>query len=123
MIKTSFFANRKLVDMKGVTLFSASLYTPHWFKLPNIHLNSRFKVAPTKYLLDGYKDGSIDQEEYASEYIYGILAKVDRQELLRFLDQIAGDTDKILLCWEYPDKFCHRHILRDFLGGEVELDI
>lgn len=36
------------------------------------------------------------------------------------LEAVAKDRDIVLCCYEKPDEFCHRHILAEWLGKDVE---
>jgi uncharacterized protein (DUF488 family) len=31
--------------------------------------------------------------------------------------------DAILLCWESPEKFCHRHLVADWLSKKLDIKI
>ena len=55
-----------------------------------------------------------DTETYTNMYD-GILAKLDPQRVLRDLN------DAIVLCWEKPGKFCHRHLVAKWLEKETGL--
>ena len=108
MIYTSYYANRNLYGGQlGLRLVGMSLKIPHWFK------GGVFRqLAPTPEIL------SIKTPEiYTRRY---------RDEVLSELDplRVAGVLDNsVLLCWESPGKFCHRHIvarwLEDATGCEV----
>ena len=56
-----------------------------------------------------------------------MLNKRDRETVLQQLNDISlrsdgGDT--VLLCWEGVNKFCHRHILAEWLDQNItELSI
>lgn len=66
-------------------------------------------LAPSYELLMGYKNGQITPEEYTRQYI-AYLDSVGIDKVLEVLQD--GD---ILLCWEAKGKFCHRHILAEWL--------
>ena len=76
------------------------------------------KLAPKKWFFKEYKlDG--DEKKYIKYYYAEVLDKLDPKEVHRDLGE-----DAVLLCWEKPGKFCHRHIvaewLRDKLGIIIE---
>lgn len=58
-----------------------------------------------------------DEEAYTREYHAQVLSKLDPQKVYNDL------KDCVLLCWEGPNKFCHRRLvaqwLKDALGAEV----
>lgn len=80
------------------------------------------EVYPTWDLLSRYKQGLIDDSVYTKEYLEQLNA-VNRQDILARLSQIAQkhqNKDIVLLCWEGKDKFCHRHLLADWLDCEAK---
>lgn len=67
------------------------------------------KLAPPEWLLDKYKkDG--DSVFYRKHYIGEVLDKLNCKEVYEELGENA-----ILVCWEGKDKFCHRHIIAEWL--------
>lgn len=63
--------------------------------------------APSKILLDSFKSDNIDNGLYEHFYL-DTLSQTPHQVI---------PENSILLCWEEPDKFCHRHILSNFLNN------
>lgn len=69
--------------------------------------------VPSWDLVGQYKAGTLPWELFANYYIQQlrVLSVVD-------LEQIKDlPVDVILMCWESPDKPCHRHLLREFLNA------
>lgn len=66
-------------------------------------------LAPTWEIVMGVKQGTITNEEYTRRYKL-ILSKLDPHTIANDL----GDST-IMLCYESPDKFCHRHLVADWL--------
>lgn len=72
-------------------------------------------LAPKKAFWKVWHDniGKISEEEntryYIEEYYNQVLLKVDFEELFK------DERDPILLCFEESSKFCHRHIVAEFL--------
>lgn len=64
-------------------------------------------LAPSAKLLSAYKSNG-DTKYYIQKYDEQ-LAKLDPEELYHSLG-----TDSILLCWEGPNKFCHRHLVAEW---------
>ena len=85
-----------------------------------ISVDTRFEKAipDWAFIVKPYKDGLITQEEYTNRYI---------QQLDKYRENIIGvvqyfnSTPKnyILLCYETPDKFCHRHILAKYINDAL----
>lgn len=106
-MQTSYFAKYKGSD--GVAI---CLYKPYWFK--GEHYPT---LAPTKEILEDYKNGDIDEEEYIRRYKEDVLSKLNPKEVYNDL------KDKVLLCYERYDKFCHRHIVAQWLSEELDVNI
>jgi len=92
---------------------SISLTFPKGFKG-----GSEPRLAPSVELLTGYKHHLIDDAVYTQ--IYWDLIKqrgVTHQEIL---DKYLDGT--IFTCWEGPSKFCHRHLLSQWLrSGQINI--
>jgi len=95
MIYTSYFAG-----YKGDRGISIARKTPKWF-----NGNELMEFAPSWSLIN-IKD---NQEEYTRRYHEEVLKNITNNLLMGLKD---GD---VLLCWESPDKFCHRHIVAEWL--------
>jgi hypothetical protein len=71
------------------------------------------KLAPKSWFLKKYKkDG--DEDFYTKQYYAEVLDKLDPKEVYEELGE-----DAILVCWEGRDKFCHRHIIADWLSKHL----
>ena len=99
-------------------------------KLPNIVVISRTLTHGTEMMLDRlgityttckklqpdwstmvgpYKEGRLTAEEYTKRYMVQ-LEKLDPHELVGELG-----LDAVLVCYEKPGEFCHRHIVATWL--------
>lgn len=74
-------------------------------------------LAPTWDIVMGVKSGEIDDKRYTEEYLK-ILAKLDPQKVV---DDLGDGT--IMLCYESPKDFCHRHIVAHWLNKHLGLNI
>jgi hypothetical protein len=109
-MNTSYFAK----SGNNPNAVSISVGTPRWF--PNIRRYP--KLAPPYDLLDRYRHGSVSVEQYTQEYHERILAHLDAKTVYCELGEEA-----ILLCHETREKFCHRHLVADWLNKELELQM
>lgn len=84
-------------------------------------------LAPTDEIL-ALKD---KPNEYTPRYEKEVLSRVNRNMFVAYLKDLCKDTkkDKVaLMCYEAPDKFCHRHIVARWLNeiglnvGEIETE-
>lgn len=75
------------------------------------HLARLQELAPSAILLHGFRKRKISEKEYSKRYVEGLdaLGIAAVEGFLR-----DGMT---LLCWEGPGKFCHRHLLAEWLRG------
>lgn len=105
MIYTSYFANmRKMTDEQKARCISIARFTP---KGVNIPINTM--LAPGFEILKAYKEDG-DTEKFAAayrEYLAGLN-----------VDAIARNMqDRILVCYEKSEDFCHRHVLADWFNS------
>lgn len=78
------------------------------------------ELCPNNNILWDFKNGKIDEAEYTSEY----LSQLDNIGIKNILLKIHHFGDNvILLCWESPEKFCHRHILADYINEHSLLKV
>ena len=99
MIYTSYFAK----SAKETNAVSIARYAPSWFKGREI-----LDLAPKWSLVRAYKAKKINDGDYTLLF-NNILSKLDPNIFGKTLD------GKILLCWERPEKFCHRHLVSQWL--------
>lgn len=110
MIYTSYFAK-----YRGRNGLSIALTQPTKDGVPYYPELEAFR--PPKPLLRSYRLGEITEGEFRNAY---------RNFVLRGLNPVAWGKrlqGKVLLCWENPERFCHRHIVADWLinaGFEVK---
>lgn len=71
------------------------------------------KLAPKLWFFKKYKEDG-DKEFYIDRYREEVLAFLDPH---RVVEELGSDA--VLLCWEKPGKFCHRHIVADWIQEHV----
>lgn len=106
-IYTSYFWNIKNISNP----VSIALSSPKWYNGPRY-----MKLAPTWEILNEFKTKEkIDLVSAISvyEYTYSntILKNLTQKNVLNELQQIYKGEDVVLLCYEAPEKFCHRHLV------------
>lgn len=105
MIYTSYFANLKKIqntehkEYKRLFPISIALYQPK-----GLTLNSIYLLAPRRDML------KMTEENYRIEY----QKILDSLKVEKVSEIIGGNA--VLLCWERPEKFCHRHLLAEWLN-------
>lgn len=70
-------------------------------------------LAPSKELLCDIKYKGLSNDEYVNRYLKEF--SKDKLDKLKNLCDKCGDTKIVLLCYETPDKFCHRHIVSSII--------
>ena len=116
MIYTGYYSKLKTYDAARLKTISISKTSPKgvevYEKIP--------ELAPDDITLWRYKNGEIDEMEYTSRYL-GQLDWIGIKNILLKIHHFGDDV--VLLCWEAPDKFCHRHILADYINRNSKLEI
>ena len=79
------------------------------------------KFAPSWDIFSKWKSGEIDNFQYTERFNQEILDKLDKEEVLKFLDSF--ETDIILLCYEKSGDFCHRHIVAEWLHNNLGVHV
>lgn len=110
MIYTSYFSN-PLIWQSRLQKIAISLKVPY-----NCHCEHYILLAPTKGILTLAREKKF--EEYRKRYYEEILSRMDVKRTYRYLN------NSIILCWERPERFCHRHIVAEWLqagtGKQIE---
>lgn len=73
------------------------------------------KLAPKYWFFKKYKEDG-DRQFYVNAYNEEVLSKLDPKEVYRELG-----SDAVLLCWEEKTKFCHRHLVAEWLQTHLNI--
>lgn len=116
---TGYFANLK--SYKDLIPIAICQYMPKYIG----RMLSYKKIAPPENLLSGYKQGNISNEGYKNIYRNTVLNCLDARNVLNDLKKISeGHLDQIiLLCYERPDEFCHRHLFADWFQQKCGIKV
>ena len=110
MIFTCNFANWEKIPVP-VTPITICVYPPK-----GVQMLSYPPLFPPKDLVKTYKDGYISDALYKEVYNKQVLDLLDVAKVVTDLYELAGENGAVvLLCYESSDKFCHRHIVRQWL--------
>lgn len=110
-VRTSYYSKYK--EENGISIAG---YPPSWFKGKQYK-----KLAPKKWFFKKYKEDG-DEKFYIEKYYEEVLNKLDPKEVLQDLKDMVGN-DIVLLCWEGPGEFCHRHIVAEWLKNTLGIDV
>lgn len=76
-----------------------------------------YPLAPSWEIVEGVKSGRITEKEYTIEY----LKKLETLDPQKVVDDLGDGA--IMLCYESPKDFCHRHIVAHWLNKKLGLDV
>ena len=119
-IYTGYFAQLKKYDAKNMFPVSIARFSPKWYEGFN-----EIALSPSVDLLNAYKNKQITEVQYKERYIAELDSHKDIvQMVFETLNKIVGENqDLILLCYEKPSDFCHRHILAEYLYDKFNLEV
>lgn len=116
MIYTGYYSKLKMYKDAGLKTISISRSEPK-----SITVDGKIiELAPSKELFEKSKAGCISNMEYTSMYL-DQLDTLGIKNILLLIHNYGDDL--VLLCWEAPNKFCHRHILADYINKRTKLEI
>jgi uncharacterized protein (DUF488 family) len=91
--------------------FTNVKHLPYLLKVHDIDYLYRPDLAPTKELLNGYKNKSISWDEYEIKYNKILL----QRKIIEKIDWKIFE-DSVLLCSEPTAEKCHRRLLAEYLA-------
>lgn len=108
-IYTSYFANLRNLP-PDIFPISIARKTPSWFDGISIKLLAPDDQIRSTYNFDG------NNERYITDYNEEVLSILYAPKLVQYIMVKSGGRDVVLLCYETPDKFCHRHLVSEWLN-------
>lgn len=113
-IYTSYFGKLRKLQDNGILPVSIAIGTPHWF------LGGTYpSLAPKRGML------KMNETDYRREFDK-ILSMSPPMRVLRDLDVMARNNGKssiALLCYEPPEKFCHRHLVAEWFKDKLGIEV
>ena len=111
---------KKLVDIRlnnksQLAGFANAKHLPYFLKLHNIGYEYRPELAPSKELLNGYKNKEVSWEEYIK--IYNQLL-IDRDILKNI--SVKDFDNVVLLCSEPTAEQCHRRLMAEYIANNFK---
>lgn len=111
MIYTSYFAKLSKLPA-NITPIAICGKSPEWYK--GIQYK---KLAPKWSFFSIWKE-THDNEYYIKHFNEEVLNPLNANDVINELYSLAGknqDNDIVLICYEKPGDFCHRHLVADWL--------
>ena len=111
---TGYFAKLKKYQEAGLVPVSIALKSPDWY-----HGLEYKQLAPSWDILSAWKSGEYqgDVDYYTQEFNDKILKNRSITTVIHDLTELtnAEPNNIILLCYEKPEDFCHRHLVADWI--------
>ena len=116
MIYTGYYSKVKEYEDAGYRTVSISITKPD-----GVCLTGKIpELCPSLKLFQRYRYGDVTEKEYTREYLEQ-LDKIGIREILMMIHTFGENV--VLLCWEAPGRFCHRHILADYINKNSKLTV
>lgn len=78
------------------------------------------ELAPGEELLNNWKNGEIDWEEYKEIFLEEMENPESQSRLQKIAEKVAEGKDVRLICYEGEGEHCHRHILKSLVKEKLE---
>ena len=108
-IYTSYFANIRKLPEDIIPIAICGKCPPNWIGL------SYPKLAPKKSFFWEWKKNN-DNNYYIEHFQKEVLNLLNPQETVKELYLLSKNKNIALICYEAPDKFCHRHLVAEWLN-------
>lgn len=79
-------------------------------------------IPDSKTIVRPFKLGLINEEEYEKRYLEQLnnIDVFELRDLFYLILSLNKDKKPVLLCWEGANKFCHRHILAEYINNKLK---
>ena len=115
MIYTSYFGKVKELDLGLYTPIAICGKAVDGWQFPQYK-----RLAPSWSIYSEYKLHGGTEERYIERYKAEILGKLSIDKVVDDLYSMTADgTDPVLICYEKPGDFCHRHLVAEWLGKDL----
>lgn len=115
-IYTSYYANINKIP-ENIIKISISILSPKGYK--GLEYT---KIAPKYNDLIEWKEHQ-DEEYYIAQYNKNVLSLLNPLDVYSEIKDLSGGKDCVLLCYEKPEDFCHRHLFADWINKKLRLNV
>ena len=109
MLYTGYFAKVREYLKHGLAPVNIALYPPKDYAF-----RACSSLYPPRDLLSHYKQRQ-DEAYFRKAYFQDVLNKLHPETVYKQLTR-HGELKSILLCYESPEKFCHRHLIAEWFS-------
>ena len=107
MIYTTYFSNLRNIP-KYMTPISIAGKSPDWFK------GLEYKKLAPKYQFFKIWKETKNNNYYIKCFRDQVLSILNAENVFDELTTIAGSDNFVLVCYEKPNDFCHRHLVAEW---------
>lgn len=107
-IYTSYFGQLKNIEKDNIIPIAICRYLPKYYNGLVYQ-----KVAPSEDILNTCRSS---HNEYMNRFTNEILFKLNPIDVIKDIAKLSNKQDLCLLCYETPEKFCHRHLVAKWLN-------
>ena len=116
MIYTGYYAKIKEYEQNGLVVVGVS------GKIPDGFNGKRYqKLAPKYDWWHEWHDKKLSNEWFKQKYYETVLNQLDAVSVVKELQDFGENI--VLLCYETPEKFCHRHLAAEWLKEKAQLNV
>jgi len=83
-------------------------------EIAGVEYKHKKALAPTKELLDDWRDDSINWQQYEDRFF----SLMEQREVEKELKKEYFDDKTVLLCSEHDPSYCHRRLVIEYLDNE-----
>ena len=116
MIYTGYWTKTKEYEQNGLTPIGISGWTPNGYTGKTYK-----KLAPKYSWWKEWHDKKLSEEWYTAKYNETVLAALNPTVVATEIQSFGKDV--VLLCFETPEKFCHRHIVAQWLNEKTGIKV
>ena len=116
MIYTGYWAKIKEYEQEGLIPVGISGKIPDGFNGVKYQ-----QLAPKYTWWHEWHDNKLSNEWFKKKYYETVLNELDSTTVVKELQDFGKDI--VLLCYETPEKFCHRHLVAEWLNKNQNLNI
>lgn len=92
-------------------------------RAPEKFYGIQYKILAPKYGFFQEWKKNHDNKFYIREFYKQVLAPLSAKEIYRQLENLSGGMDIVLVCYEKPGDFCHRHLVAAWLSKELGIEV
>lgn len=87
---------------------------------PDVNIDFKWlQIAPSSSILWDHKSGAITTEQYTERYLKQLEDYGFDNVKSRINKLLSTNKNVVLLCYESPEKFCHRHIFAEWYNTHL----